>query len=240
VREFPYVALRRSPFASRPGSGYEQVWAGEHYELWKRRPDAPRVLAHSSSPDVFAQRQRTSCGELADLAAQARDAGGSLAYAERSQLQVVLPGDVRDKPAGWGLAPADPTALFVSGPGNAAWTVQVPRAGVWRAWIAAPLGRGFELTIDGREVGHASYELGNPGQYVPVGSARLESGRHVLRLSRAGGDLRAGNGRGDSPLGRIVLEAIDGSPVRNRVQTIAPDGYRHLCGRSLDWVEAVK
>ena len=240
VREFPYVALRRSPFASRPGSGYEQVWAGEHYELWKRRPDAPRVLAHSSSPDVFAQRQRTSCRELARLAAQAREADGSLAYAERPQLQVVLPGDVRDKPAGWGLAPADPTALFVSGPGDAAWTVDVPRAGVWRAWIAAPLGRGFELTIDRHEVGHASYALGNAGQYVPVGSARLGPGKHELVLSRSGGDLRAGNGRGDSPLGRIVLEAIDGAAARDRVEAIAPDDYRRLCGRSLDWVEAVE
>jgi hypothetical protein len=239
VRGFPHVVVRRSPFASRPGSGYRLAWQGEYYELW-RRGDGPRVLAHVGPDDGPLATAEIPCARLRRLAARAEALpDGRLAYARRSVGEALLPGDARRKAPAWASPPADPTVIFVSGPGEMVWTVKLPRAGEWRVWLSAPFGRGFELRIDGEHVGDVSYELGNSGQYLSLGTVRLDAGRHQLRLIREGGDFRAGNGRGDAPLGPLVFERADAPARRARVVEIEPSAYRSLCGKPLDWVEVV-
>jgi hypothetical protein len=239
VREHPYVVVRRSPFASRPGSGYDLAWRGEYYELWKR-DRSTRVLAHVAPPDGPTSRSVVPCSTLRRLSKRAAALpAGRFVYARRSVAGVVLPSEAIRKPRGWMVAPNDPTAMFVAGPGEVDWTVSVPRGGEWNAWLAGPFGRGFELLANGRRVGDVSYELGNPGQYLRLGTLRLRAGRHKLRLIRDGGDLRAGNGRGDAPLGPLVLERAGADTARSRIQEIPPSAYRRLCGKPVDWAEVV-
>jgi hypothetical protein len=239
VRGFPYVVVRRSPFASRPGAGYRRVLLGEYYELW-HRAGGPRTIAHVGPDDGPRATAEISCAKLRRLAARAEGLpGGRLAYARRSVDGVVLPSEATRKPRAWTEAPADPSTVFVNGPGEMAWTVEFPRRGEWRVWLSAPFGRAFELRVDGDRVGDVSYELGNPGQYLPLGTVRLDAGPHELRLVRDSGDFRAGDGRDDAPLGPLVFERVDAPAKRARVVEIEPSAYRSLCGEPLDWVEVV-
>jgi hypothetical protein len=70
-----------------------------------------------------------------------------------------------------------------------------------------------------------------------LGSVELEGGRHTVSVALGGGDLEPGNGGFNRLLGPVYLVPAgdDVPPVR----TIPASQWRLLCGRHLDWVQAL-
>jgi hypothetical protein len=88
--------------------------------------------------------------------------------------------------------------------------------------------------VDGQARGSVRHVLNNLGQYVLLGHAALDPGRHRLELDFGGPDLHPGSG-GAPSVGSLVLsrgEAVDAELVR-----VDPRDARRLCGRAWDWIE---
>jgi hypothetical protein len=94
------------------------------------------------------------------------------------------------------------------------------------------------LKIDGKRTGSWRHELNWANQYTPLATITLSSGPHTVALDFGGADWRAGSAanppNGAGPL--IVSRGDANAPVTN---TPAADG-ESLCGKRLDWVEAVR
>jgi hypothetical protein len=87
-------------------------------------------------------------------------------------------------------------------------------------------------------VGIVQHEQNPRGQYAAAGSIALSPGPHTITLQRPGRHLfYPGDGGRDRQLGPIVLDpASDTRTVRR----LPLSGWRSLCGRSLDWIEAIR
>jgi len=137
--------------------------------------------------------------------------------------------------------PNYPRSIVVAGSGRGEARVSVPARGRYRLWLQGSFSRAVEVEVDGRRLGSLSYELGNPGQYLPVGEIDLEAGPHLVSIARGKGDLRPGNGGG------YVSNAVHFGPLvfssqaneRREVRHVVPAEADRLCGRRLDWVEVV-
>jgi hypothetical protein len=93
-----------------------------------------------------------------------------------------------------------------------------------------------KLTVNDTEIGTARYELQEDGQYVPFGSIGLERGKYEVAISYDGGDWRPGSGGPAATVGPLVLQReAPEAKLLDVPLTAAPS----LCGRTLDWVEAV-
>ena len=208
------LVLRRSPTMSRPPSAYRLVERRHWYEVWQREA-APRILRHlplggSSDPGGV-----PSCADVLQLAAT-RSASRLVAVPREAVI----------------------TAPFsVAGGKSAAFTGDATtRRGEYGVWIGGSFVGRVAAAIDGRTVGSARHQLEWPGQLVELGTTRLAAGAHRLRLDYDVGGWRPGShGDGPFPLGPLVL-APAAAP---RLISVAPSRARSLCGRRLDWVEAV-
>jgi hypothetical protein len=170
---------------------------------------------------------------LHDLRARAAPDGGRIAYVPRPRRLVLSP--ARAQPQLWSLDAGDPDVVHASRPGTIAWRARVVRGGRFGVWLEGSFGRKTSVAIDGRPVGAVSYELNGRGQFAYLGEVTLAHGTHAVTLSRSGGDLRPGNG-GDRLLGPLVLSPpLDAQSARQ----VASSRWRGLCGRTLDWVEAI-
>lgn len=243
VQSLPLLILRRSPTVSRPPANFRRVFSGDYYEVWRRqRGNGTRaVQAHLPlGPDVFSPGEVPRCRDVQDLARQARRIDGELAYVVRPRLATLDPLET-EPPPGWFMYGAYPQAIVPVGPGALEGWVSLPQGGRLRLWLEGSFGRGVQVEVDGRYVGGVAYEPGNPGQFLPVGEVSLTPGRHLVRLTRGGGDLRPGNGGGDQGSARHIGSLVVSPPVNERraVRLVGPDDARSLCGRSLDWIEVV-
>jgi len=90
-------------------------------------------------------------------------------------------------------------------------------------------------------VGVVKNELNPRGQYVPAGTIALTPGQHTLTLTHAahslGGLLRAGDGGDTRLLGPTVLDPASDTRV---VRQIPSSRWHDLCGKRLDWAEAIR
>jgi len=105
-------------------------------------------------------------------------------------------------------------------------------------WIGGSFKSGVVVDVDGRPIGAARDSLTWPDTFTSVGSVRLTPGRHTLRFRYGGPGLRPGSG-GTPPFGTgpVVL-----SPATqdSAITYVEPARARTLCGKSLDWVEALR
>jgi hypothetical protein len=76
-----------------------------------------------------------------------------------------------------------------------------------------------------------------PGLYTDLGSADLAAGAHSVDLTYDTGGLHPGSGGAPFSFGPLTLSPED---ARDPVQTVSPSRARVLCGRRLDWIEAVR
>jgi hypothetical protein len=125
-------------------------------------------------------------------------------------------------------------------PGRLRWVVRAGRSGDVRLWLEGSFGREVRVRLDGRDLGAVQNEQGNPGQYLPIGTARLGAGTHEVEVVVGGGTLRPGDKgavAGLRHIGPLVL-----APVADEARTVRelpPRRARELCGQRLDWVEVV-
>jgi hypothetical protein len=116
--------------------------------------------------------------------------------------------------------------------------VNVPVDGVYTAWIAGDWFGDASISIDGHQVGSLREELNWPGLYTDLGSTPLTAGSHLLAVSYEPGGWRPGSGGTPFAFGPAALNRFDDE--REAVIHVAPANAGSLCGRRLDWVEALR
>ena len=111
----------------------------------------------------------------------------------------------------------------------------VPRAGRYGLWLGGSFRGRLRLYVDGRLVADARNRLVGPA-YEPLGSAVLRAGSHELILRYGGADLHPGSGGRQFGLGPLILSR---GPEDVPVLYVPSAEARRLCGRTLDWIEAL-
>jgi hypothetical protein len=121
-------------------------------------------------------------------------------------------------------------------PGTASARVTAPEAGRYTPWLAGDWFGESSVKVDGREVGAKRAELNWPGLYTDLGSVELGAGPHTVDLTYDTGGLHPGSGGPPFSFGPLTFSGEDS---RDPVATFSPSDARALCGRRLDWIEAV-
>jgi hypothetical protein len=232
VEQFPTIVKRRSPDASRPPANYRLVRANDWYETWRRWPGL-KVIDHLPLQGVHAAGQKPKCRDVLALAERARP--GDLLVGARSAPMVVLDTAKAKRSSAWVPHPTQPDMVVPQTPGNAHARATVKQRGTYDAWVAGSFGRPIEVRVDGGLIGEA-VGVNTLGQWLHAGEVTLAPGRHRLRLTRSGGDLKPGDGyAGD--LGPLVLQPVGRATTLERFRPAEGD---RLCGGSWDWIELVR
>jgi hypothetical protein len=115
--------------------------------------------------------------------------------------------------------------------------VTVPVDGVYTAWIAGDWFGDASVAIDGRTVGSRREELNWPGLYTDLGSTPLAAGAHDVVIRYRPGGWRPGSGGKPYAFGPVALSPVDS---REPVAHVSHARAESLCGRKLDWIEALR
>ena len=205
------LVLRRGPAASRPPSIYRLAWSGRYYEVWQRpQPPERTILEHLPLGNESQAAAVPPCAAVLRLGALV----GTLTTA------------------------TGPEAIQLGEPparGELGLTVSVPTDGDYTAWVGGDWFGLASISVDGRQVGSRREELNWPGLYTDLGSIQLSAGEHLVRIRYETGGWRPGSGGTPYSFGPVALSRLD---AREPVETVSEP--RSLCGRRLDWVEAVR
>ncbi len=236
VQGFRLLVLGRSPLESRPPADYRLAYRGRFDEVW-RRTSTPRVLEHVPLGGALDPAAVPPCATVLALAKRASREHARLAYAVGLPLAVFVPTRAQ-RPPNWGLVYGEPYALIPRRePGAAVGPVRVPSAGRYQLWLEGSFSREVQVLIDARKAASASYELGTPGQFIPLGELELAAGTHQAAIVVH----RAGDAPGEKlvnqTVGPLVLAP---SPDVEPVDELEPARATSLCGRALDWIEIVR
>ncbi len=227
------LVLRASPVASRPPSVYQPVWSGPYYEVWQRPEAGPTILEHLSLGTSVEPDSVPACSAVKRLATVAATAHGDLVASERLDA-VVVPLAAATRPPTWTL---DPQGTVVpQGSGVMFVRVNVPAAGAYGVWLGGSFRDTVSISGDETKVGSKTAQLSEAGQLVPFGSVTLSKGLHVFTIVYSRDRLRPGGGSYSFGFGPLEL----GAPATHaRLVTVAPAAAGSLCGKELDWIEAV-
>jgi hypothetical protein len=225
---YPTLVLRTSPVASRPPSVYRRVWSGRWYELWQRPLGAAGqgIVAHLGLGDPLHPGAVPDCNAVLALARMP----GVRALVAPPRSQPLVASLVPGVPAAEGLVYPDRGTTVTL-------RVDIPRQGPYAVWLGGSAKGRVAVTIDGRRAGAISDELQNQGQYLPLGTVTLAPGVHVVAVRYTVPLLRPGSGGDGFPMGPLVLQPLPDLGPLLRVN--AADAHA-LCGRTLDWVEALR
>lgn len=213
VLTYRTLVLRRSPLASRPPSPYRLIWRGHVWEVWQRPAGAgATILEHFALGRGRQPASRAPCGEVRRLAMEA-GSRGTLAVATRPQALVVELGG-RDRLAA---------------------RIVVPVAGHWSVWLGGSFKPLVDVYVDGRRVGEARGRIDHAGAIWRLGQADLRAGPAALTVRADRPDWRPGSGGASLPAGPLVLAR----PASDKVALVPARDWRRLCGRALDWIEAL-
>jgi hypothetical protein len=226
----------RNPSASRPPSVYQRVSAGRYYEVWQR-PEVPavRIIEHLSLGNGNQPAAVPPCREVLRLGRVASAANGRLAAVVRPAVTVVnLSSAVL--PAGWRAVGDSSGAVVPSPSGSLESTVAVAAAGRYELWVAGSFRRLLELSVDGVAIASAQHHLNHEGVDTPLGEVALTAGAHRIVLRYSAANLSPGSGGTPFALGPVFLNPdTAGLPVTY----LQPSAARSLCGKRLDWIEAL-
>jgi hypothetical protein len=139
-------------------------------------------------------------------------------------------------PSTWTTFNDIPGVVYPGSSGTLEATVSVAAAGRYEFSLAGSFRRRLELSVDGQGVATAQNHLNHPGVDTPFGQLALTQGNHRLTLTSSAVDLSPGSGGSPLPIGPLVVSrAASELPVIS----VKPGDARSLCGRRLDWIEAV-
>jgi hypothetical protein len=233
LRAYPLILMRRDPAASRPPSAYRLLWQGTYYQLWGRGPAARTAIAHVALSGVGTIR----CTQLLrPLARRAIASGARLVAAKRPPVVRVDIAHARH-PA-WTYH--TPLGLRLASPGQLHAKFTIARTGRWQLWLQGETMRVLRVSVDGRQVGVLSDQIGgshlSTNTMAPLNMS-LVAGAHRLTITRAGATLAPGDGTS------ATLHAVFLTPAgplgQETLGTIPAARWRSLCGRAYDWVEVV-
>ncbi|MEA2211138.1 MAG: hypothetical protein QOF83_1086 [Solirubrobacteraceae bacterium] len=237
VMVYRTLVLAHSPSASRPPSVYHLVWSGRYYDVWQRAvAPSSTVLEHVPLGTDLQPAAVPACRDVLRLGGVAAASDGRLATVIRPAVAVVnLASAVL--PASWQPVSGDPGAVYPARTGVAESGMSVPVSGRYGFWMAGSFRGRVELWVDGRRLATAQDHLNHPGVDTPLGDADLATGVHDVQLRYSAADLRPGSGGPPFALGPLVMSRFTAELPVSYVQ---PANARSLCGKSLDWLEAVR
>src|SRR5205823_10324706 len=217
---------------SRPPSAYRLVWRKRFYEVWQRPEHSGRpILEHLPLGSDAQPVAEPSCSDVLRLAKRAGTGGLVAAVARPAAITVPLGnGPV---PRGWGSGAGE---VVPAGEGTVSATANVPTMARYGVWLGGSFRDRLELLVDGRRVAVRRNQLNNASQYTLLTSVELGPGAHVFAIHYGGPDLRPGSGGPQFPMGPLVLGS---APADFPVTYVQPAKTRLLCGRNLDWIEAL-
>jgi hypothetical protein len=115
-------------------------------------------------------------------------------------------------------------------------SVEVPASGRWGVWLGGAYRNRLEAEVDGRRIAVRRNHLEHFGQYTQLGERELTRGTHRVTLRYGGPDLHPGSGGAQFEMGPLVLSRTTADLP---VTYVRPAKARTLCGKSLDWIEAL-
>jgi hypothetical protein len=230
------LVLRRNPAQSRPPSVYSLVRRGDYYDVWQRPAGATATIAqHLPLGDFEDPAAEPPCAEVRALA-RLVGPGGTVAAVERAP-NVTASLAESTHPASWAPTEAGSPDLIPHGPGTAQLEVNVPKGGRYGVYLQGSVRNRLALLVDGAEVGSVEEQLNEASQFLYFGEVTLSAGRHDAELVLDGQTLAPGSGGPPEPVGPLVLNPT--SDENPPVLELATSEARQLCGKRLDWVEAL-
>ena len=231
------LVLRRNPAQSRPPSVYALASRGDYYEVWQRPAvlPSPAIVQHLPLGDFEDPGAEPECSEVLALAARAGPGGAVAAAGREPNVVASLAGSTH--PPDWVPTEAGSPDLIPQGPGTATLRVDVPAAGQYDLYLQGSVRNRLVLFVDGVEAGAVRNQLNEAQQFLYFGRVALQAGPHDVELVLDGQSLAPGSGGPPEPVGPLVLDpaANEDPPVRELPSSRAGE----LCGRQLDWVEAL-
>lgn len=228
------LVLRRSATASRPPSVYRRIWQGDRYEVWQRPVVSPeRILEHLRLGTPLDPGAVPRCADVKRLAALAAE-GRLVTVARRRTL--VLDLSTVPRPVGWAAYTSQPGTVAPEGAGTIELHASVPRPGRYGFWLGGSFRDRLDVIVDGKQIYSGRVGLTWAGVYAPVGQTTLGKGGHRVELRYHGPGLSPGSGGTQFSMGPLVL-GRETAPART--ESVTPADATSLCGRRLDWVEAV-
>jgi hypothetical protein len=226
------LVLRRSPVESRPPSIYQLVWSGQWYQVWQRPNPAPdRIVGHRPLGTELDPGAVPNCSTILRLASRR---GFSRLVAPLRAPVVTLSLATLPHPTAW---LASGFGLYVRDHGTVRMTPRFPRSGPYGFWIGGTFFGRVQLKVDGRPLESERRQLEWSGQYIPFGTTRLGAGRHTVTISYSSDGITPGVvGEAPLPLGPLAVAA----DVTPRLLNVPRSRAQTLCGRRLDWVEALR
>jgi hypothetical protein len=227
------LVLPHSPVESRPPSIYAPVQTGRYYDVWQRPDTYPKIVEHLPLGDSLQPGGVPKCADVLRLA-QSAGSGGRLETAVRTPVISVMLTSAR-YPSDW--ATDSSGLLYPKSAGDVEAVVTVRRAGTYGLWLGGSFRSRLRAYVDGELVADARHYANDGSHYAPLGSVALRRGVHSLRLRVDGPGLRPGSGGYPFGMGPLVLSR--GTAAGTTVTSVAPAAARSLCGKRLDWIEAV-
>ena len=239
------IVLRRDPTSSRPPGNWRLVETTPFHEIWKKVPDAPRIVDHigfRGDPKARMKAKKPLKPACTMLRTALADAGDDVEvrYATSPQLvQFSDPGFVSP-----GSIPQPPDYVTRT-PGEMTGQVELPVDGDYTIYLRGSVGRKVTVTVDGKEIGDVKWEEAYPGNYMPLGVHDLKAGVHKIVVQRGGGSPLPGTGNeiGSASTTGLVgpLAFLPDQPVK--LVTVSKERAQELCedGRTtMDWMEIVE
>jgi hypothetical protein len=236
VAPYALLVLRRTPLGSHPGSEFRLVRRGRYYDVWERDSAPATVARHLGLGQGRQPSATTSCDDVRRIAVTAGPAGRVAAVVrEPAPVAELLRGSL---PPAW-LARGGPGGEVVPrGAGAARTTVHVDRAGRYRVWLAGSTRGAVSVVVGGRPAGSIRHRINNDGPlYEPLGTVELARGDHDVVVDYGGPDAHPGSADAELGLGPVVLERVG---RREQVVVLPAGDAPRLCGRRLDWVQALR
>ena len=226
------LVLPHSPVESRPPSPYRLVSTGRYYDVWQR-PDASAILEHLPLGDSLQPGAVPRCRDVLRLAELAGPVG-RLAAAPRPYVTAVPLSSAR-YPDSWS---ADANGLvYPYGSGDVLTSVDVGRRARYVLWVGGSFRNRLRVEADGQPVADLRHYVNDGAAYSRLGSVVLAPGRHVVRLRVGGPDLHPGSGGYPFGLGPLVMSTAIAADTP--VTFVEPKNARSLCGKRLDWIDAL-
>ncbi len=231
------LVLRRNPGQSRPPSVYERVRHGDYYDVWQRPlVTSDAVVEHLPLGDFEEPGGVPDCTEVQRLAGLAGPGGDLAAPLRLPNVSASLSDSTH--PEDWIPTEAGSPDLIPHGAGAARLEVEVPHDGRYGFYLQGSVRNRLALVLDGVEIGSVEQQLNESRQFLFFGTALLGAGTHDVELVLDGQSLAPGSGGPPEPIGPLVL-----APVANEnpsVRTVPVSQAQSLCGKNLDWVEALR
>ena len=221
---------------SRPPSVYRLAWRGRYYDVWQRPPGSgSRIISHLGLGDADQAGAIPACSQISQLT---RRPGVNRLAAPLAPLVALDDLTQSPHPSSWSDQGEGAGSVVPFGPGSSTASLQLAASGRYWVFLRGSFRPSLSVAIDGRQLTSSRGEFTHSNDDYPLGQLPLASGRHDVTLRLGGADLHPGSDDGGFtyPMGPLLLGTM---PDDRQIVNVPPSAARSLCGRRLDWVEAL-